>query len=64
MDDEHDNGGIITAVLGCGILSPILDRADVRKPSRLSDEGFDSMVRDLFDQGRIAIDVLECRYIH
>jgi hypothetical protein len=64
MDDEHDNGGIITAVLGCGLLSPILDRVDVRGPLTLTDWQFDRMVRGLFDEGRIAIDVLECRYIH
>ena len=64
MDDDSDNGGIITAVLGCGLLSPVLDCVDVRTPSRLSDEGFDRMVRSLFDQGRIAVDALECSYTH
>jgi hypothetical protein len=55
----------IVALLGCGILSPIFDRpVDVRKPLRLSDEGFDSLIRDLWDRGLIATDAAENGYTH
>jgi hypothetical protein len=53
----------IVAVIGCGISSPVLD-IDIRQESRkLTDSQFDSMVRALYDQGRIAIDVLENKYL-
>jgi hypothetical protein len=54
----------LVAVIGRGILSPVLDSTDVRKPSRLSDYEFDRMVRCLFDDGLIATDAIENGYIH
>jgi hypothetical protein len=55
----------ILATPHCGILSPIFDRpVDVRKPLRLSDEGFDSLVRDLWDRGLIATDAAENGFVH
>ena len=38
--------------------------ADVRGPLRLSDEGFDRLVRDLWDQGLIATDAVESDFVH
>jgi hypothetical protein len=52
MDDKNDK--LVAAVSG-GILSPVLDSADVRKPLRLSDYEFDRLVQDLYLQGRCAI---------
>ena len=46
VNDDEDSGGIITAVLGCGLLSPILDRVDERQalPRKLSDCEFNPLV--------------------
>jgi hypothetical protein len=62
MSDDNDR---LVAVIGCGLLSPVLDRpVDVRKPSRLTDHEFDRMVRDLFDQGLIATGAVENDFVH
>ena len=63
LGDEEMSDSPIVAVIGCGLLSPVLDSTDVRKPSRLNDWQFDAMVQSLFDQGRIAFDVLEVKFV-
>lgn len=64
MSDSKTKGGIITAVLGCGLLSPILDEpVPVQEPRKLTDSQFDSMVKSLYEQGLIARDTLENDYL-
>jgi hypothetical protein len=60
MDDTNDK---LVAIVGCGLLSPVFDRADIRQEARLTDSEFDRLVGDLYDRGHIAFDVLQNRYL-
>jgi hypothetical protein len=61
-DDER---GKVVAVLGCGLLSSVLEEpVDIRQePRKLSDLEFDFMVKSLYDQGLIARDTVENDYL-
>jgi hypothetical protein len=60
-DDER---GKVVAVLGCGLLSSVLEEpVSIQEPRKLTDLQFDCMIRDLYDRGRIAYDVLENAYL-
>jgi hypothetical protein len=48
----EEMSGKLVAVLARGILSPVLDSTDVRKPLTLSDSQFDRMVRCLPNRDR------------
>jgi hypothetical protein len=52
------------AVIGCGLLSPILDRPiSIQEPRKFTELQFDAMVASLFDQGLIALDAIENDYL-
>lgn len=53
MDDKES--GIVTAVLGLGLLSPILDRVDVRQARELTEAEFNRMVWSIYGQGRCTL---------
>ena len=55
--NNDDEGDKIVAIIGCGILSPILDTFDMQQPlpRAPSDCDFNRMVQDLYHQGRCVI---------